>query len=528
MGIKNYVRQVRPVQESYVNHLDKIQNLYSLYEGSSLNRKELIKPAGKGPNTGVPRIEIFANKISKGEEHMLDDGTTIVIKQITMDGKTYASKDMKSMVTDFEDATKISITDPATAWGDIAKTPEYGGEGGGTKISTSTQELMTATIVLLGKKYNSKKITVEDAAEIIKAAEGKWDAVEGSKGKEKLLKQFANNWYDLATAVSSANAILDMVPNPTKVYWTGQSWHDDIKIFNPDIVGVKDYNSSDIVVSDGKKFWGLSLKKKESRDSTDPTLINKPISGSKSFLKSLISDEGMSQAELDSIENKKNEFFTNIIASYLIAPENKRTTYKNLKTMRSAVAVVKKLDDKKRKEEIGRIPNKFVNTQLTTEANLFWKEVDKVLKSHAEEFMVSFIKLVFRYELKDHLEDLIAQGKTFEFYLLTGIGKRVGDEIGIEPADVKDLPSTVQALSRIFRNPSALNLGDTPGRKLPWEVDLNAVGTKKPPAKLFYTIFYGKAPLLNLEIRYKGSKTVEPQFQCTATPVFKTLMKVKK
>ena len=27
MGIKNYVRQVRPVQESYVNHLDKIQSL---------------------------------------------------------------------------------------------------------------------------------------------------------------------------------------------------------------------------------------------------------------------------------------------------------------------------------------------------------------------------------------------------------------------------------------------------------------------------------------------------------------------
>ena len=150
-----------------------------------------------------------------------------------MDDKTYASKDMKSMVTDFENATKISITDPATAWGDIAKTPEYGGEGGGTKISTSTQELMTATIVLLGKKYDSEKITVEDATEIIKAAEGKWDAVEGSKGKETLLKQFANNWYDLATAVSSANAILSMVPSPTKVYWTGQSWHDDIKIFNP-------------------------------------------------------------------------------------------------------------------------------------------------------------------------------------------------------------------------------------------------------------------------------------------------------
>ena len=113
MSLQQYVRQVKPRNESYTPPVEKIQQLYYLYEGSSLNRKELMKPAGKGPNTGVPRIEIFANKISKGEEHMLNDGTTIVIKQITMDDKTYASKDMKSMVTDFEDATKISITDPA-------------------------------------------------------------------------------------------------------------------------------------------------------------------------------------------------------------------------------------------------------------------------------------------------------------------------------------------------------------------------------------------------------------------------------
>ena len=30
MGIKNYVRQVRPVQEAHVNHLDRIQSLREL------------------------------------------------------------------------------------------------------------------------------------------------------------------------------------------------------------------------------------------------------------------------------------------------------------------------------------------------------------------------------------------------------------------------------------------------------------------------------------------------------------------
>jgi len=59
---------------------------------------------------------------------------------------------------------------------------------------------------------------------------------------------------------------------------------------------------------------------------------------------------------------------------------------------------------------------------------------------------------------------------------------------------------------------------------LPWEYEKG----EKAPAKLFYTIYNGKIPLLNLEIRYKGSKTAEPQFQATATPMFKNMMSGKK
>ena len=47
--------------------------------------------------------------------------------------------------------------------------------------------------------------------------------------------------------------------------------------------------------------------------------------------------------------------------------------------------------------------------------------------------------------------------------------------------------------------------------------------SEKRPAKLFYTIYNGKDAILNIELRYKGSKTVEPQFQATATAHFKNL-----
>ena len=160
MSLRRSMEQLRPARTPKVDLQEKVQLFFT---ESSLSKAQLEKPAGKGPNSGIPRIEIFADKISKGEDHMLNDGTTIKIKEITMNDKVYGVKDMKSLIKDFDDVKKIAITNPATAWQLVSKTPEYGGEGGGQKISTSTQELMTAAIVLAGTKYDSTEISVKDA-----------------------------------------------------------------------------------------------------------------------------------------------------------------------------------------------------------------------------------------------------------------------------------------------------------------------------------------------------------------------------
>ena len=60
MSLQQYVRQLRPRNESYTLPVQKVQ---SFFVESSLSKSELQKPAGKGPNSGIPRIEIFANKI---------------------------------------------------------------------------------------------------------------------------------------------------------------------------------------------------------------------------------------------------------------------------------------------------------------------------------------------------------------------------------------------------------------------------------------------------------------------------------
>ena len=392
--------------------------------------------------------------------------------------------------------------------GKFAKTPEYGGEGGGQKISTSTQELMTAAIVLGGKKYDSTEITVDDAKKIIEESKNQWTNIVGASGKESLLNQFTDNWYDLATAVSSANAILSIIPKPTKVFWTGQSWDEEIAPFNPAIGNIKDYNSSDIVVVGGNRYYGFSLKKKKKSKDADPTLINKPITGSKSLLKEFIDDKDM-----QTIERAKNLFFIRMVAAY-----KKTTNY----------SAIKKLTERQFKKEIAKIPNSFANDMLAGRGasgrkNIFWQAVNKVLTKDSKDMMIAFMKLIFKVDLQPILDE----SGQFDFYLLTGIGQKKGDAIGVEPAEVKDLPQTIDALTKIFKEDN-IKLGKTVDNKgkvkrLPWEYEKG----EKAPAKLFYTIYNGKIPLLNLEIRYKGSKTAEPQFQATATPIFKNLMSGK-
>jgi len=505
MSLRKSIRQLRPIKENKVDYVERVQTFVT---ESSLSKAQLEKPAGKGPNSGTPRIEIFAKKIADGEDHILNDGNTIKIKEITMNGEVYGKNDMNKLVKDFDDVESIKITNPETAWSKVAKTPEYGGEGGGQKISTSTQELMTAAIVLGGKKYDSTEITVDDAKKIIEESKNQWTNIVGASGKESLLNQFTDNWYDLATAVSSANAILSIIPKPTKVFWTGQSWDEEIAQFNPAIGNIKDYNSSDIVVVGGNRYYGFSLKKKKKSKDADPTLINKPITGSKSLLKEFIDDKDM-----QTIERAKNLFFIRMVAAY-----KKTTNY----------SAIKKLPEKQFKKEIAKIPNSFANDMLAGRGasgrkNIFWQAVNKVLTKDSKDMMIAFMKLIFKVDLQPILDE----SGQFDFYLLTGIGQKKGDAIGVEPAEVKDLPQTVDALTKIFKEDN-IKLGKTVDNKgkvkrLPWEYEKG----EKAPAKLFYTIYNGKIPLLNLEIRYKGSKTAEPQFQATATPIFKNLMSGK-
>jgi hypothetical protein len=376
---------------------------------------------------------------------------------------------------------------------DIPLATQMFGDGsvgeGGKKVPTEVQEMMTACLVLLNYK-NDSSLTEEEAIKLIDDSKKIYSEVDGADRRPDFLNFFQNNFNDLATAISAANHILDEVGTASKVYWTGKGWDEAIKKFNPKLGRIKDYNSSDIVVeSRSGKFYGYSLKKKDSSKSPDPTLINKPITGKESVLQDIVG------ADTILIENAKKIFFQKVLM-------------KRLKLSRQDIV---KLKPREYTKAINKIPVSVWGQELKKPTNIFFKKVFNIIKSHDKKFVEKFLELVFRTKLNDTLS-----AEEFQFTLLTGIGKFVRGKIEIEKADAQELSNIVTALQDLYN--SKLEVKKTSGKIGAWEKGAGA-------AKVFLTIYSDNSPILDIEVRYKGSYSANPQFQATATADFKKIFK---
>ena len=157
------------------------------------------------------------------------------------------------------------------------------------------------------------------------------------------------------------------------------------------------------------------------------------------------------------------------------------------------------------------IYQKQMGVYLKDRKNTFFRRVNQVITKHSEEFVKAFIELLFRTKMKD-----IEDAGEFKFYLLTGIGRFIGGTVEVEEAENKDVPQTIEALTKIFS--SKLTMRTTPGKLNAWEKGAGA-------AKVFFSIFSDGDRIIDLEIRYKGSYTANPQFQAVATADFKKIFK---
>ena len=107
-----------------------------------------------------------------------------------------------------------------------------------------------------------------------------------------------------------------------QIYLTGGSWDAKIEWLKINHKGWDDYNSADLVVTRGKCFYGISLKKKDTPTSADPPMINKSIM---ELLKTF--DKNIKVKKIiDELKDAKAKYFGDVIIKAVKSGPLKGTT----------------------------------------------------------------------------------------------------------------------------------------------------------------------------------------------------------
>ena len=124
------------------------------------------------------------------------------------------------------------------------------------------------------KTFQSTATDTEGLKEqFVKAINSKVAERSDKKAEDKNKKAV---YSDLAAGISAVlQTRSDLgVGIPDAVFITGNQWPDEVKDFKITAYGMKDYNSSDVILKYGTTYYGISLKKKGFESAAAPTLIN--------------------------------------------------------------------------------------------------------------------------------------------------------------------------------------------------------------------------------------------------------------
>jgi hypothetical protein len=399
--------------------------------------------------------------------------------------------------------------------------------------------------------------------------------VYGEGLKQKALKAFNPTDRDFLTAaaqgISAALSIRDWVPVRSKesgtvisrpvcdkVFLTGNSWPTEVQKFEVDAYGFQSYNSSDIIFqwknAGGLAYYGVSLKKKPSVKDPDPTIINKAFD-------SILSGQGEKEIkELNKIKTKiedaRTKYFARVVREAVkegyikivkgtLPSDDKALMKISLKgevkdvfKSKSPMALINikgkgnidlsnpskqtdpnifQIKDGKSYREFtrGEMKDKklsmraFVNSRVASSDSVY-NAIIPVMNEYADKFAEALLNLVLKINLYKELDE-----NQFAFALVTATGDidKDGNPKNIENIKAKGLYTVLCGLS-------ALNKGSSK-----YEMILDKEANKKSDgAKVFLILKKGKIDILNLQLRYKGGFTGQPQFQATLTKDFKEIL----
>ena len=336
---------------------------------------------------------------------------------------------------------------------------------------------------------------------------------------------------ELVMGISAAKAVKKWVTQShginqdsvaDKVFMTGNVWPTEVQDFRIKAFGFDDYNSSDLIYKpDTGKYFGISLKKKPKPTSPDPTLINKAfdtvLQGPRfDDIKEDLTDVRVTyfaglvrQAHEDGILYIPN--IDSLPDEELFSGKNRdkkifKRPYPNTKGSLSGGYDNDKAPDAMRS---------FTNRELAKQDNILFKMLIKVMDANSDVFADSLINLVLKTNLYDEIAARNLGKYTFGFALVTGIGEiKRGQPVAYD-GKALDLHTILDGLSQLKANKEKY--------KITVDVEKKAESTS---AKTYFTLSKKGIPILNLELRYKGDKTPQPQFLGTISKEFVSILRL--
>jgi len=349
---------------------------------------------------------------------------------------------------------------------------------------------------------------------------------------------------DLAGGISAAIGVREYLTKAGEtggknlspsIYMTGNVWPKEVEKFRVSAYGFEDYNSADVIATaDKKTFYGISLKKKRKANAGEPTLINKAFDS--------VLDGKQFDAVKDELAKIRADYFSGlvieavekgiILKSHINNFDTLKRTPQGRKELFEAKQRDKKLFDRSYIDTKGsaKLPGGyksddtknvnsmryFVNKKLAEKDNPLWKEFVNVMNKYADLFADSLINIILKTKLFDELDAKQLDKYKFNFFLVTGVGDVTSKgDVSVGHATLLPLKTTLCGLTRI----------EEKYKNKKYEIVLNE--SKKDTseaAKIFLQLKRGEITILDLEIRYKGAFTPQPQFQGTLHPDFKKLL----
>tara|TARA_Y100001972_G_scaffold128373_1_gene188812 strand:- start:82 stop:1653 length:1572 start_codon:yes stop_codon:yes gene_type:complete len=518
MSLRRFVKQVKkPVQEIKVEPINKVSDFLSEaleYKGENDDQFAVELVAEIDDNIGS-----IDGEISKDARPGKNTGKRIGVQIVLPDSKRIAFTSMANEVIGKDPDLELKKPSTTRAKKDFlfkhkdmqkdiyVQTRPDGKRGGGAKADPN--ELMTAALCTLSSI--PKIETVEDLDALIEQVKQitKSGKVIGftSLEVEALEKDYGN----LCQAISAAEAVQkNYGGGADKVYLTGKAWDNDVKQFQITKYGMKDYNASDFIIKKGNSFLGVSLKKKESGTTADPTLINKGFS---TMIQGSEFDNVRKQ-----LDDAAGEFYVRLVrtAQVLQRRKPKVAVDKDGNPWLDA-SMIKELGNRGQgintsnwKKFVQRIPNELINYQLRKSKSFFKPLADVVVKN-SDLFGEQLLQLIFKMDLQD-LKKL-----NFDFALVTGIGRQLVKGPVIEKGEYKNVDTMIGALDKLYTSGKVKMILD-PRKTQAYEKGSTA-------AQLFFQLVIGSTPISDITLRYKGNFRAAPNFLATPTKEFKELLK---